>query len=198
MLHKASLSYDLVQTSYQVTYHLLVDDRSSCLSHLLYLHEISLSILTTSSPWYIFCNTTSIYISGSSYQAERQYTEIMATTKPTHASKLSISSTSNDVGAPTTESRDDAKKNMLKAMRPLPTQHYWDVYFDRYFSPPPTTNLYLLSFFSLPCQLFTNCLLIDNKRKPPSNLENTPPPSNVSVLKSNPCKISGGIATTHL
>ena len=62
MLHKASLSYDLVQTSYQVTYHLLVDDRSSCLSHLLYLHEISLSILTTSSPWYIFCNTTSIYI----------------------------------------------------------------------------------------------------------------------------------------
>lgn len=30
------------------------------------------------------------------------------------------------------EQRDDAKKNMLKAMRPLPTQHYWNIYFDRY------------------------------------------------------------------
>ncbi|TQS36618.1 hypothetical protein Golomagni_02924 [Golovinomyces magnicellulatus] len=30
-----------------------------------------------------------------------------------------------------TEQRDDAMKNMLKAMRPLPTQHYWDIYFDR-------------------------------------------------------------------
>jgi hypothetical protein len=29
------------------------------------------------------------------------------------------------------EQRDDAKRNFLKAMRPLPTQHYWDVYFDR-------------------------------------------------------------------
>lgn len=27
--------------------------------------------------------------------------------------------------------RIDAKTNMLKAMRPLPTQHYWNVYFDR-------------------------------------------------------------------
>jgi hypothetical protein len=34
------------------------------------------------------------------------------------------------VNAPA-DSRGDAKKNMLKAMRPLPTQHYWNVYFDR-------------------------------------------------------------------
>ncbi|OAA66115.1 translation initiation factor 4E [Cordyceps fumosorosea ARSEF 2679] len=29
------------------------------------------------------------------------------------------------------EQRDDAKRNFMKAMRPLPTQHYWNVYFDR-------------------------------------------------------------------
>ncbi|KAF4119611.1 Eukaryotic initiation factor 4E [Geosmithia morbida] len=29
------------------------------------------------------------------------------------------------------EQRDDAKRNFLKTMRALPTQHYWDVYFDR-------------------------------------------------------------------
>ncbi|XWW96749.1 hypothetical protein V2A60_004729 [Cordyceps javanica] len=29
------------------------------------------------------------------------------------------------------EQRDDAKRNFLKTMRPLPTQHYWHVYFDR-------------------------------------------------------------------
>lgn len=29
------------------------------------------------------------------------------------------------------EQRDDAKRNFLKAMRPLPTQHYWHVWFDR-------------------------------------------------------------------
>lgn len=34
----------------------------------------------------------------------------------------------SDTGSP---ARDDAKKNMLKAMRPLPTQHCWDIYFDR-------------------------------------------------------------------
>lgn len=39
----------------------------------------------------------------------------------------------SDTGSPA-EQRDDAKKNMLKAMRPLPTQHYWNVYFDRYFT----------------------------------------------------------------
>ncbi|OAQ96203.1 hypothetical protein LLEC1_03264 [Akanthomyces lecanii] len=30
------------------------------------------------------------------------------------------------------EQRDDAKRNFLKTMRPLPTQHYWNVYFDRH------------------------------------------------------------------
>jgi hypothetical protein len=29
------------------------------------------------------------------------------------------------------EQRDDAKRNFLKTMRPLPTQHYWTVFFDR-------------------------------------------------------------------
>ena len=29
------------------------------------------------------------------------------------------------------EQRDDAKRNFLKTMRPLPTQHYWNIYFDR-------------------------------------------------------------------
>jgi hypothetical protein len=43
---------------------------------------------------------------------------------------LSTASALSDTGSPA-EQRDDAKKNMLKAMRPLPTQHYWNVYFDR-------------------------------------------------------------------
>ncbi|PMD59127.1 translation initiation factor eIF4e [Hyaloscypha bicolor E] len=43
---------------------------------------------------------------------------------------LSSASGAGDTGSPA-EQRDDAKKNMLKAMRPLPTQHYWNVYFDR-------------------------------------------------------------------
>lgn len=29
------------------------------------------------------------------------------------------------------EQRGDATRNFLKTMRPLPTQHYWHVYFDR-------------------------------------------------------------------
>ena len=35
--------------------------------------------------------------------------------------------------APSTpsEQRDDAKRNFLKTMRALPTQHYWQVFFDR-------------------------------------------------------------------
>jgi len=44
---------------------------------------------------------------------------------------LSSAGVPSDTGSPA-EQRDDAKKNMLKAMRPLPTQHYWNVYFDRY------------------------------------------------------------------
>ncbi|EON99167.1 putative translation initiation factor 4e protein [Phaeoacremonium minimum UCRPA7] len=47
-------------------------------------------------------------------------------------SSLSQTSDPNspNVGSPA-EQRDDAKRNFLKAMRPLPTQHYWNVYFDR-------------------------------------------------------------------
>lgn len=30
------------------------------------------------------------------------------------------------------ETRADSKLGFLKAMRPLPTQHVWNVYFDRY------------------------------------------------------------------
>jgi len=47
-------------------------------------------------------------------------------------SGLSQSSDPNspNVASPA-EQRDDAKRNFLKAMRPLPTQHYWNVYFDR-------------------------------------------------------------------
>jgi hypothetical protein len=47
-------------------------------------------------------------------------------------SGLSQSSDPNspNVSSPA-EQRDDAKRNFLKAMRPLPTQHYWNVFFDR-------------------------------------------------------------------
>ncbi|KAK0719790.1 eukaryotic translation initiation factor 4E-4 [Lasiosphaeris hirsuta] len=48
---------------------------------------------------------------------------------------LSSLSQSSDPNSPSVsspaEQRDDAKRNFLKAMRPLPTQHYWNVYFDR-------------------------------------------------------------------
>lgn len=40
----------------------------------------------------------------------------------------STSTSSSDVNP---DQRDDAKKNMFKAMRPLPIQHYWIVYFQR-------------------------------------------------------------------
>ncbi|KAG5913043.1 hypothetical protein E4U42_001541 [Claviceps africana] len=45
-------------------------------------------------------------------------------------SGLSQAISANDVQSPA-EQRDDAKRNFLKTMRPLPTQHYWNVYFDR-------------------------------------------------------------------
>ncbi len=48
---------------------------------------------------------------------------------------LSGLSQSSDPNSPSVsspaEQRDDAKRNFLKAMRPLPTQHYWNVWFDR-------------------------------------------------------------------
>ncbi|OAA60438.1 translation initiation factor [Niveomyces insectorum RCEF 264] len=37
----------------------------------------------------------------------------------------------NNTAATPSEQRDDAKRNFLKTMRPLPTQHCWTVYFDR-------------------------------------------------------------------
>ncbi|KAL1876814.1 hypothetical protein VTK73DRAFT_9191 [Phialemonium thermophilum] len=47
-------------------------------------------------------------------------------------SGLSQSSDPNSPSVATpADQRDDAKRNFLKAMRPLPTQHYWHVYFDR-------------------------------------------------------------------
>lgn len=47
-------------------------------------------------------------------------------------SNLSQSSdpSSPNVNSPA-EQRADSKLGFLKAMRPLPTQHYWNVYFDR-------------------------------------------------------------------
>ncbi|KAK1831556.1 eukaryotic translation initiation factor 4E type 3 [Podospora conica] len=54
---------------------------------------------------------------------------------------LSGLSQSSDPNSPSVaspaEQRDDAKRNMLKAMRPLPTQHYWNVWFDRHQAPAP-------------------------------------------------------------
>ncbi|KXH38268.1 eukaryotic initiation factor 4E [Colletotrichum salicis] len=53
-----------------------------------------------------------------------------------------LSQSTTDPNSPSVSSpadqRDDAKRNFLKAMRPLPTQHYWNVYFDKpYATPPP-------------------------------------------------------------
>lgn len=59
---------------------------------------------------------------------------------------LSSLSQSTDPNSPNVnspaEQRADSKLGFLKAMRPLPTQHYWNVYFDRYAFPPtaPSTH----------------------------------------------------------
>ncbi|KAL2266378.1 hypothetical protein VTJ83DRAFT_5730 [Remersonia thermophila] len=62
----------------------------------------------------------------------------MATRPSLFTRGLSGLSQSSDPNSPNVsspaEQRDDAKRNFLKAMRPLPTQHYWHVWFDR---PPP-------------------------------------------------------------
>jgi len=55
----------------------------------------------------------------------------MASGRPALFTQLSQSSSSADGVASPADQRDDAKRNFLKAMRPLPTQHYWNVYFDR-------------------------------------------------------------------
>ncbi|KAI0167101.1 translation initiation factor eIF4e [Hypoxylon sp. FL1284] len=59
----------------------------------------------------------------------------MATRPSLFTRGLSSLSQSSDANSPSVsspaEQRDDAKRNFLKTMRPLPTQHYWNVYFDR-------------------------------------------------------------------
>ena len=49
---------------------------------------------------------------------------------PSSLSQSSSDPNPDNIASPA-EQRDDAKRNFLKAMRPLPTQHYWDVYYDR-------------------------------------------------------------------
>lgn len=48
----------------------------------------------------------------------------------------SLSQQASDPSSPNVnspaEQRADSKLGFLKAMRPLPTQHVWNVYFDRY------------------------------------------------------------------
>jgi hypothetical protein len=83
-----------------------------------------------------------------------------------------------DTGSPA-EQRDDAKKNMLKAMRPLPTQHYWNVYFDRY------ANCWELLPNSSNCTKDSR----RNNRSPP--MEAILLHSNSLDLRSSPYKTSG-------
>ncbi|KAI5461177.1 translation initiation factor [Mariannaea sp. PMI_226] len=52
---------------------------------------------------------------------------------------LSGTPQSADASSPA-EQRDDAKRNFLKTMRALPTQHYWNVYFDRASKDASTTQ----------------------------------------------------------
>ncbi|KAI6245929.1 Eukaryotic translation initiation factor 4E type 3 [Erysiphe necator] len=55
----------------------------------------------------------------------------MALRAATRSMVLPTRGSTNSLNGSALEQRDDAKKNMLKAMRPLPTQHYWNIYFDR-------------------------------------------------------------------
>lgn len=73
-------------------------------------------------------------------------------------------------------------------MRALPTQHYWNVYFDR-FVPLQIVPLSLLIPYSL----------TDNKKMPnPQPTEHTLLPSSNSAHKSSPSRISGVIIIIHL
>ncbi|RBR11527.1 uncharacterized protein FIESC28_08989 [Fusarium coffeatum] len=54
----------------------------------------------------------------------------MSSRLPLFTRNLPDAQESNDPNSPA-EQRDDAKRNFLKTMRALPTQHYWNVYFDR-------------------------------------------------------------------
>jgi hypothetical protein len=65
-----------------------------------------------------------------SLQYSQQAPGIMAL-RPSLLTRGLSTAGASETGSPA-EQRDDAKKNMLKAMRALPTQHYWNVYFDRY------------------------------------------------------------------
>lgn len=60
---------------------------------------------------------------------------IMAARPSLFTRGLSSLSQSTDANSPSVsspaEQRDDAKRNLFKTMRPLPTQHYWNVWFDR-------------------------------------------------------------------
>ncbi|KZZ96516.1 eukaryotic initiation factor 4E [Moelleriella libera RCEF 2490] len=56
-------------------------------------------------------------------------------------SGLSQSTLANEAQSPA-EQRDGAKRNFLKTMRPLPTQHYWKVYFDRQANHKPDDGTY--------------------------------------------------------
>ncbi|KAK4137891.1 eukaryotic translation initiation factor 4E-4 [Trichocladium antarcticum] len=67
----------------------------------------------------------------------------MSMRAPLFTRGLSGLSQSSDPNSPSVsspaEQRDDAKRNFLKTMRPLPTQHYWNVWFDGQAKdqPPP-------------------------------------------------------------
>jgi hypothetical protein len=60
---------------------------------------------------------------------------------PSSLSQSSSDPNPDSIASPA-EQRNDAKHNFLKAMRPLPTQHYWNVYFDRQAKeqPPKSTD----------------------------------------------------------
>ncbi|KAI0490699.1 translation initiation factor eIF4e [Xylaria cf. heliscus] len=71
---------------------------------------------------------------------------------------LSSLSQSTDANSPSVsspaEQRDDAKRNFLKTMRPLPTQHYWNVWFDRPSKEPkPEDGNYQASLEQLGTQI---------------------------------------------
>ena len=55
----------------------------------------------------------------------------------------SLSQSQSTEASSPAEQRDDAKRNFLKTMRPLPTQHYWNIYFDRLVPVPVVPPIYL-------------------------------------------------------
>ena len=109
-----------------------------------------------------------------------------------------IPSGTSDTGSPA-EQRDDAKKNMLKAMRPLPTQHYWNVYFDRQVQVVEDPDVITILGNS-PHVAISQCQLIETdrrktQRKPRTVL--TKPLLSNWELKSKASRTSGAIIITH-